>query len=216
MMSRDCVRGGVGFLPGRIADRRNGGRAEHSGLDREVAALSRAGSIARRARGRRGMNEDRHARAQEWIAQERVEGISQGERDWLSAHLRDCPNCAEFARETEQALRALRTAAIPLPSGLASRTQFRVRLRAQELREREPKRRALWLACAVSWVFGVASAPYVWSLFQWLGQRTGLPKMVWEVGFGLWWSIPALFAVAVLLMESSRKGEQTDWINQGS
>src|SRR5216684_1158360 len=112
--------------------------------------------------------------------------------------------------------RQLSAAAAHCGNRLARRTQFRVRLRAQELRGREPKRRALWLACAVSWVFGVASAPYVWSLFQWLGQRTGVPKLVWEVGFGLWWTIPALFAAAVLLMESSGKGEQADWIGEGN
>jgi hypothetical protein len=162
------------------------------------------------------MNADLHARAERLIAQERVEGISQVEREWLSAHVHDCAHCAKLARQTDQALRSMRTAAISLPSGLANRTQFRVRLRAQELREREPKRRALWLACGVSWMFGVASAPYVWRLFEWFGQRAGLPKPVWEVGFGLWWTIPALFAAAVLLMESSRKGEQADWISQGS
>jgi hypothetical protein len=162
------------------------------------------------------MSEPIHERALQLIAQGRVEGIGEADSTWLRAHVEECEFCAVHARQTDRALRLLRTAAIPVPDGLASRTQFRVRLRAQELREREPKRRALWLACAVSWIFGVASAPYVWSLFQWLGQRTGVPKLVWEVGFGLWWSIPALFAAAVLLMESSRKGEQTDWINQGS
>src|SRR6266481_716638 len=162
------------------------------------------------------MNENIHERALQLIGQARVEGIAEADSTWLLAHLEECEICAEHARQTDSSLRLLRTAAIALPDGLASRTQFRVRLRAQELREREPKRRALWLACAVSWVFGVASAPYVWSLFQWLGQRTGLPKMVWEVGFGLWWSIPALFAAAVLLMENSRKGERADWIGQGN
>jgi len=162
------------------------------------------------------MSVDQHTRANQLIAQERVEGISPAEREWLAAHMQECVLCADLARHTDQALRSMRTTAIPFPSGLVSRTQFRVRLRAQELREREPKRRALWLACGVSWIFGVASAPYVWSLFQWFGQRTGLPKLVWEVGFGLWWTIPALFAAAVLLMESSRKGEQADWISQGS
>ncbi len=162
------------------------------------------------------MNNETHARAEQLIAQERVEGISQAEHDWLSAHLQECAHCAEVARQTEHALRSMRAAAFPLPSGLASRTQFRVRLRAQELREREPKRRALWLACAVSWAFGLVSAPYVWRLFEWFGERTGVPKLVWELGFGLWWTIPALFAAAVLLMENSRKGEHADWINQRS
>jgi len=160
------------------------------------------------------MNLETHARAQQLIAQERVEGISQADRDWLGAHLQDCAPCADLARQTDQALRFMRTAAIPLPSGLASRTQFRVRLRAQELREREPKRRALWLACALSWAFGIASAPYVWRLFAWFGERAGVPKLVWEVGFGLWWTIPALFVVAVLLMEKVRQGDEPAWMRQ--
>jgi hypothetical protein len=160
------------------------------------------------------MSETVHDRAEQLIAQERVEGLSQAEHDWLSAHLQECVHCAEFACQTERALRSLHRMTISLPSGLASRTQFRVRLRAQELREREPKRRALWLACAVSWAFGIASAPYVWSLFQWFGQRTGVPRVVWEVGFGLWWTIPALFVVAVLLMEKVRQGDESAWMRQ--
>jgi predicted anti-sigma-YlaC factor YlaD len=162
------------------------------------------------------MTADSHDRALQLIAQARIEGMPEADSAWLRAHLEECDFCSEHARRTDRALRLLRTAAIPLPDGLASRTQFRVRLRAQELREREPKRRALWLVCAVSWAFGIASAPYVWRLFAWFGERTGVPKLVWELGFGLWWTIPALTAAAVLLMESSRKGEQADWINQGS
>jgi hypothetical protein len=161
-------------------------------------------------------SENVHGRALQLIAQARVEGIAEADSTWLQTHLEECDSCTEHARQTDRSLRLMRTVAISLPEGLASRTQFRVRLRAQELREREPKRRALWLACAVSWAFGIASAPYVWSLFQWFGQRTGVPKLVWEVGFGLWWTIPALFAAAVLLMENSRKGEQADWIGQGN
>ena len=160
------------------------------------------------------MSQEIHARAEQLIAQERVEGIPSADHDWLSAHLQECSRCAELARHTEHALRSLRTMAIAVPSGLASRTQFRVRLRAQELREREPQRRALWLACAVSWAFGIASAPYVWRLFQWFGERTGVPKLVWELGFGLWWTIPALFFVVVVLMEKLRQGNESDWTRQ--
>jgi predicted anti-sigma-YlaC factor YlaD len=162
------------------------------------------------------MNENPHARAEQLIAKERVEGLSQSERDSLAAHLQDCARCAELSRQTDQALRSLRTAAVPLPPGLASRTQFRVRLRAQELQEREPRRRALWLACAISWVFGIASAPYVWRLFAWFGERMGVPKLIWEISFGLWWTIPALFAVLVLLLENARQSDEPGWMKRGS
>jgi hypothetical protein len=160
------------------------------------------------------MSDQNHARAKQLIAQERVERISQAERDWLNKHLHECANCAAHGQETEQALRSMRTAAIPVPAGLASRTQFRVQLRLQELREREPKRRALWAACAASWLFGIVSSPYVWRLFQWFGERTGVPKLVWELGFGLWWTIPALFALIVLLMEKVRQGGEPDGMRQ--
>jgi len=91
-----------------------------------------------------------------------------------------------------------------------------VRLRAEELREHEPRRRMLWFACAASWIFGVASAPYVWRLFAWLGEVTGMPKLVWEIGFALWWTIPALFAAVVLLLENARQTEDPDWMKQDS
>ncbi len=160
------------------------------------------------------MKENPHALAEKLIAKERVEGLAPSESEWLAAHLRECESCAKFTRQTDQALRGLRTAAISVPSDLASRTQFRVRLRAMELREREPKRRALWFACALSWAFGIASAPYVWRLFEWLGERTGMPKLVWEIGFGLWWTIPAVFAAVVLLLENARQSEELDWMKQ--
>jgi predicted anti-sigma-YlaC factor YlaD len=150
------------------------------------------------------MNQNLHARAEKLIAEERVEGISQAHRDWLAAHLHECQSCAQIAQQTNDALRALRSATIPLPRGLAARTQFRVQLRAQELREREPKRRVLWIMCAVSWALGIATAPYVWSAFEWAGERIGVPRLVWEMGFGLWWTIPALIAAAVVLMENIR------------
>ena len=158
------------------------------------------------------MSENLHDRALQLVAKGRVEGLAQSESNWLKAHLQDCEFCNEHARQTDRALRSLRTAAIPLPADLASRTQFRVRLRAMELREREPKRRMLWLACAASWIFGIASAPYVWRVFEWIGQLTGMPKLVLEIGFGLWWTIPAVFAVIVLLPESARQSEEPEWM----
>jgi hypothetical protein len=157
------------------------------------------------------MSEKLHSRAHKLLAQERVEGLSNSDRDWLSAHLHECESCSASARELESALRALRTEPVPFPSGLAARTQFRVQLRAQELREREPRHRLMWITCGVSWAFGVLSAPYVWRIFEWIGQRTGTPKLALEIGFGLWWAVPAVVAAAVVLMENSRQLSTSAW-----
>jgi hypothetical protein len=160
------------------------------------------------------MNQETHARAEQLVARERVEGLSQAEREWLTAHFQDCARCNELARQTEQALRSMRTAAISLPEGLAGRTQFRVRLRAQELREREPRHRLMWITCGVSWALGVTTAPYVWRIFEWVGQHTGAPKIILQLSFGLWWAIPALIAGAVMLIENARQASATGWQEQ--
>jgi hypothetical protein len=156
------------------------------------------------------MNENLHSRAEKLIAQERIEGITQSERDWLATHLGECRACAQVAQQTSEALHVLRGMPIPLPGGLAERTQFRVQLRAQEMREREPKRRLLWIMCAVSWALGIATAPYVWRVFEWAGEHLGVPTLLWEMGFGLWWTIPAVVAAAVVLLENVRQANEND------
>jgi len=156
------------------------------------------------------MNAETHARAEKLIAQERIEGVSAAEQQWLAAHLRECASCAQAAQQTNDAVRALRSAAVALrvPRGLAERTRFRLQLRAQELRQPEPKSRVLWIMCAVSWGLGIASAPYIWQALQWIGDRTGAPRLLLEFGFGLWWAVPALFAAAVVLMENLRQANE--------
>lgn len=160
------------------------------------------------------MSAELHARAERLIAQEHVEGISQADFTWLAAHLRECASCAQVAQQTNDALRTLRGAAISVPRGLAERTRFRVQLRAQELREREPKNRLLWVMCAASWGLGIASAPYVWQALQWIGDHTGAPRLLLEFGFGLWWAIPALFAAAVVVIENLRQANERNMPGQ--
>jgi hypothetical protein len=157
------------------------------------------------------MKENLHGRAEKLISQERIEGISQAEHDWLAEHLHECAGCAQVAQQTSDAVRALRGAAICLPRGLAERTRVRLQLRAQELREREPRRGLLWTICAVSWTLGIATAPYVWQAIEWIGEHTGAPRLVLEFGFGLWWAIPALFAAAIVILENVRQVNERDW-----
>jgi len=115
------------------------------------------------------MNQELHTRAEQLIAQERVEGISSADQHWLRQHLAECPSCSARATATEQALRSLRSLSVPFPKTLASRTQFRVRLRAQQFARRTPLAHGL-AACGISWAFGAATAPY--SGAAWNGPAT--------------------------------------------
>lgn len=158
----------------------------------------------------RSNNCELHERAERLIAQERIEGLSGGDLEWLHVHLAECSHCAALANATEQALRSLRGMSVELPKTLASRTQFRVRMRAQQLRG-EPRWRLVWGACGVSWAFGAATAPYVWRGLEWIGHRMGLPNFVWELGFGLWWALPAAVVALVLMFENAGRRE---WSSQ--
>jgi predicted anti-sigma-YlaC factor YlaD len=150
-----------------------------------------------------------HERAAMLIARERVEGIPPDEQEWLGEHLRECAECGAAANATAKALRSLRTLSIAVPRDLARRTQFRVQLRAQELRGIEPRWRLVWLASAFSWLLGATTAPYVWHALEWIGTRAGLPKLVWQMGFGVWWALPAIVAGVILLVENAGRAE--DW-----
>ena len=65
----------------------------------------------------------------------------------------------------------------------------------------------MWIIAVASWLLGLFSAPLVWRGFSWLGAEFRLPKPVLELGFVLWWTVPALIAVAIVLHQrASRSG----------
>jgi hypothetical protein len=151
-----------------------------------------------------------HDRAERLIAQDLIEGISEIDRRWLEEHLRGCEQCSHSAATVGRALHALRSIATPVPSGLAQRTQFRLRLRMQEQQAVKARQGVWWIACAVSWAFGAVSASYVWQGLQWATQRMALPRFVPELTFGLWWALPAIVAGAIVLAENARDRRQRD------
>ena len=150
------------------------------------------------------MNPNTHERAWGLIDALLVEGIATSESEWLEAHLANCPGCQVKARANERALQVLRSNGLAVRPTLVSMTQARVRLRARELHENQSRMRALWISSALSWVLGVASAPFVWRAFQWIGLHAGLPKPIWGTAFALWWLLPA-GAVAVLIAWNQRR-----------
>jgi hypothetical protein len=147
------------------------------------------------------MDEHTHQRAKKLIAQQHAEILSAAESQWLNAHLAECDSCATELRQLNESLSALRTMHLDLPPNLASRTQFRVRMRAEELREKEPARKFVWAIAAISWALGVATAPWVWHGIEWLGQTTGAPRLLLQAGFVLWWSVPPLIAAWAALFD---------------
>lgn len=147
------------------------------------------------------MKERTHQRAQKLIAQQHIESISADDASWLSTHLADCDSCSAENQRVNHVLSAMRTAHIDLPRDLASRTQFRVRLRAEELRERSHSGLVLWAVAAISWALGVATAPWVWRGFEWAGNELGVPKFVWMAGVALWWLVPGLVAAGLVVLQ---------------
>jgi len=147
------------------------------------------------------MTNDLHFRAKHLIAQGCIEQVSSDDQRWLEAHLAECESCAAEQRQLRESLSALRTMHLDLPTNLASRTQFRVRMRAEELREKEPAKKFVWAIAAVSWALGVSTAPWVWRGIEWLGQETGAPKLLLQAGFVLWWSVPPMIAAWAALSD---------------
>ena len=154
------------------------------------------------------MNSDPHGAAQELILKARVEGLSAAEHESLRRHLEDCPACARRAADTECALRELSAIPVSLPPDLVARTQLRVYLRARERRPAEGAGWALWVSFGLSWAVGVASAPWVWRGFDWIGNWAGIPALLVKMSFALWWAIPALLTAAILLLERDRQGDE--------
>jgi hypothetical protein len=133
-----------------------------------------------------------------------VEGLTAQEHDWLERHLESCASCREQRRDTEYALRALRSAVPLFDPGLVQATQLRTRVRARELVESAARMRALWISCTLSWILGVVSAPLLWSAFQSLGRTWSLPRPVWITGLALVWLAPAAVLAAVVVWRQAR------------
>lgn len=158
-----------------------------------------------------------HEHARTLIDRNPLEGLEPEEQRWLANHLTECNFCALRAASTEAAVRSLRTTSVPLPAGLAASTKLRVREEATKLKARRARNVALIAGCTLSWVAGVASAPLIWKLFEWLGTKLELPRIVWELGFLSWWLVPAASVGLVILWVNARteREEYNGWLEAG-
>ena len=145
------------------------------------------------------MSQDLHRRAERLVAASMVGEISRLDRQWLESHLEGCPYCAHRAEAVANAIQALRSVSVKLDPSLVRVTKERVRRRAATLATQTSQRVLWWTAAATSLSWMALSAPYVWRWHSWLAGQLGIPDWVWQMGFGLWWLLPALAALAVLI-----------------
>jgi anti-sigma factor RsiW len=156
------------------------------------------------------MKEDRHQRAQRLILEVRLAEIPEADQVWLAKHLEECAACAVRADSIDAALQTLRTLPVYLSPDLVAATHYRVHRRAHELRQSRSPQLLFWLASGLSFVWMIASTPYVWRGMEWISGLLGIPRVVWQAGFGLWWLLPALALAAMLSELSAGRNEQEE------
>lgn len=147
------------------------------------------------------MSENVHERAAHLIVQSQVENVATADRSWLEAHLTSCPACARRAAATDDTVQSIRSISVQVNPALVEMTRFRVRRRAQELDRRRLPGMWLWIAGAVSWAWTAASVSCLWRIFGWMAHRVGIPSPLWQMGFALWWAVPALILASVLSLK---------------
>ena len=124
---------------------------------------------------------------------------SHSERSWLATHLESCPQCREFAVNSGETIRSLRGVPFAASGSLVSRTQMRVRERAEELQRQQER---LWVVCACCAAVTLCTAVttvLLWRGFAWMGQQARFSAPVWESGFAVFYLTPAVL-VGILLL----------------
>jgi anti-sigma factor RsiW len=157
------------------------------------------------------MNNEHHERARMLLAAARVEGLKAAERAWLGSHLDACGDCRVYAESLDRAVAVVRSFQAPVDPALMEATRRRLHLRAREIREHEARMRALWMACGLSWVLGVLTAPLLWWGLEWIGHRFLVPQPVWVTAFLFSWIVPAAVVAAALAWRQSRAADQNGY-----
>ena len=158
------------------------------------------------------MKVETHQRARKSLSAARVEGISSSERQWLEAHLAECSECSREARALAVAIDSLRTFSVSAPEDAVRRASLAVHRRAARRRsEREPGV-FLGVAAVASGVWAILTTPYIWATFAWLGNALHVSDAIWQLGFLMWWFLPAtVLAAAAGWRHAARRTAELNW-----
>jgi predicted anti-sigma-YlaC factor YlaD len=156
------------------------------------------------------MTRDAHEKARELIAL--GEGLPDAQQTWLRVHLDECEACRRYTDGVSGMVRTLRSVPIAADARLVRATQMRVRFHASRLRETRERMWLVAMACLGVGLSATLSVPFLWRLFAWMGERAGVPTLVWQTGFMFFFIVPALVVSVLLLARGTHitnNGEQS-------
>ena len=156
------------------------------------------------------MTRDAHEQARELIAL--GDGLADTQQLWLRAHIDECEACRHYAETANGVVRALRSLPLAADSRLVRATQMRVRFHATRLREARERMWLVAMACLGVGLSATLTVPFLWRLFAWMGEQAGVPTLVWQAGFMLFFIAPALVVSVLLLARGTHftnNGEQS-------
>jgi len=157
------------------------------------------------------MNETNHERARKLLLAALIEDIAPTEREWLEGHLEGCVECAKEADALAAAVGSIQSFPVTASRELVQRTRNLVHMRAEQLAAMRPRSAPLWIATVISSFCMIATAPYVWSVFSWFGRMAHVPVVLPEIGFLMWWFLPA----TVLAAAAAWRHRHSDILNWG-
>jgi hypothetical protein len=143
------------------------------------------------------MNLENHERARKLMATRRIEGVSSAEETWLDDHLAQCDECSKEAHALALAINSLRTFSVTARPDAVRRASAAVRARAEQIRQQRERAVPIWIAAAMSSAVAILTTPYTWAVFAWLGRLLQVSDITWQVGFLMWWFLPATLAGAI-------------------
>ena len=143
------------------------------------------------------MNIENHERARKLLAARRIEGISPIEETWLDDHLAQCDDCSKEADTLALAINSLRAFSVTARPEAVRRASASVRMRAEQRRLERERAVPIWIAAAVSSALAIFTTPYTWAVFAWLGRLLQVSDIAWQLGFFMWWFLPATVVAAI-------------------
>lgn len=155
------------------------------------------------------MTSDVHQRARSLIALGGPQALGADEQRWLDHHLQECESCSAYASNAREMIHALRSLPVAASSSLVSATQFRVRLRAQELRQRRERLWLVWMSCVLVTFSAGFTTIFAWRGWEWIGRQLQVSSLAWQVFFVLLWIAPVLVASLLLMAHGTHLADQS-------